>query len=64
LNRNEQYNIQQDTKKEKDKNTIDFKIDIKLTYNKDCAKYACIDLCAGEAAREEDNRRQSWASVK
>lgn len=64
LNRKEQYDIKQDTKKEKEKNIIGFKIDIRLTYNKDCSKYSCIDLCAGEAAKEEDKSKTATDQCK
>lgn len=55
-NRGETVNpiSKQDTKKEKEKSAIGFKIDIRLTYNKDCSKFSCIDVCAGEAAKEKD----------
>jgi hypothetical protein len=53
LNKKEQYNITVDTKKEKEKKNIGFRIDIRLNYNKNTQQSSCIDLCAGKTAKEE-----------
>ncbi|KAG2229059.1 hypothetical protein INT48_005644 [Thamnidium elegans] len=51
LNRKEQYGVSA-TKDEANK-TIGFKIDIRLVYNKSTGGCPSIDLCAGEAAKDE-----------